>query len=208
MISWLKGKVISSDEQSLVLDVAGVGYELLVSLAVFSGNISKGTELELVVFTDVKETSISLFGFADKQEKQVFLLLRKVKGVGSKLAMTIISSIGASNVLQAIGLEDVASLTKVPGVGKKSAERIIVELREKVTELVGIIKSSGSPRIQRTSKATANLNSLGDAGSDAVLALEKLGFGGSKAADVVSQVLAENAQLGAGEILRKALASL
>lgn len=205
MISWLKGTVLSSGEQTIVLDVSGVGYELLVSLAVFSGDISKGKELELVVFTDVKETSISLFGFADTQEKQVFLLLRKVKGVGSKLAMTIISSIGAANVLQAIGLEDVASLTRVPGVGKKSAERIIVELRERVGELVGLPSKDKVAYSPSSAPAYAN---LGGAGSDAVLALEKLGFAGEKASSVVSQVLAENASLGAGEILRKALASL
>lgn len=203
MISWLKGKVQRVSEDSVILDVNGVGYELLVSAGVLSTSPVLGSLLELVVYTDVKENSISLFGFVDFAEKQVFLLLKKVKGVGSKLAMGIISGIGARAVLQSIGREDVASLTRVSGIGKKSAERIIVELREKVAELIGM----------ETTESKASSGSLGssilvsNAQQDAILALERLGFQNAKAREAVALVSGGQA-LEAGEILRRALANI
>lgn len=206
MIAWLKGKIVLKGDHSLVIDVGGVGYELFVSAGVLSDSGSTGNTIELTVYTDVKENAISLFGFVHRQEKEVFLMLKKVKGVGSKLAMNIISSIGSSNVLQAIGLEDISSLTRVSGVGKKSAERIIVELREQVVELVG--SGSGIHKQVRVVSSNSREPIVGAEGEDAVLALEKLGFAYETAKDAVAQVLATNPAMGAGEILRKALATI
>ena len=202
MISWLKGKVQRVSEDSVILDVNGVGYELLVSAGVLSASPALESTLELVVHTDVKENSISLFGFMDFSEKQVFLLLKKVKGVGSKLAMGIISGIGARAVLHSIGREDIASLTRVSGIGKKSAERIIVELREKVAELIGVETAESKTTL---SSAITVTNSE----EDAILALERLGFPNVKAREAVILATTNGGEsLAAGEILRRALANI
>lgn len=200
MISWLKGTVQRISQNNIIIDVNGVGYDLLVSQGVVATKPEINNPIELVVHTDVKENSISLFGFLDFSEKQVFLLLKKVKGVGSKLAMAIVSSIGARAVLHSIGREDLASLTKVPGIGKKSAERIVLELREKVAELLTSDEdhTSLSDSIEVTNSET-----------DAVMALERLGFNSAKAKDAVANVIAANGtNLEAGEILKKALANI
>ncbi len=199
VISWLKGQIQQISKDSLILNVKGVGYELLVSSSVSQSNLAIGQEKELVVFMDVKETSISLFGFSSVSEKEVFLLLKKVKGVGSKLAMGIISSIGSMMVLKAIGRQDVSILTSVSGVGKKGAERIILELREKVDVLAGSISSpnldSGlAKQIETTSH-----------GQDAILALERLGFSKGQAKQAVETVMSDKT-VSSSEILRKALA--
>ena len=197
MISWLKGKIQHISDNKLILDVNGVGYDLFVSSSVQSSDLKVGQQKQLVVYTDVKENAINLFGFSTVSEKEVFLLLKKVKGVGSKLAMVIISSIGAVMVLKAIGRQDVSILTSVSGVGKKSAERIILELRGKVdTFTEGTTQSGGlSSKVEMISL-----------GKDAVLALERLGFASTQAQKAVAEVIKTEKNVSSSEILRKALA--
>ena len=199
MISWLKGKIQYISKNNLILDVNGVGYELFVSSSISSSNLKVGEQKQLVVYTDVKENAINLFGFNSVSEKEVFLLLKKVKGVGSKLAMGIISSVGAVMVLKAIGRQDITILTSVSGVGKKSAERIILELREKVDTYVDISTEDSNQSLS----SKIEIQSLG---KDAILALERLGFNSSQAQKAVADVLKNNKTVSSSEILKKALA--
>ena len=196
MIAHLKGVLLHQSEMSLIIDVSGVGYEVHVASDVVASSKGIGKEIELFIFTDVKENDISLFGFASLMERRVFLLVKKVKGFGSKLALSVLSSIGAEGVLQCIGREDVQALTRVPGVGKKTAERLIVELREQVAELLPdasreYVPSKGAAKAEQAS-GPGHL-AVGPV-QDAMLALEKLGFSSIKAKMAVEAVLEDEEQ--------------
>ena len=204
MIAALRGKLISRTDDALIIDVNGVGYE------VFSASFAStpfGEEVSLHIYTDVRENAISLFGFSSKQEREVFLMLKKVKGVGSRSALAIVSTMGAEAVLVAIGREDIGQLTRVPGVGKKTAERIVVELREKVGELIPT--DSLSSKIELVAVVDSSTSPVE---KDAILALEKLGFGSEKAKQAVrATVEATNDPKileDAGTLLKSALANL
>lgn len=179
MIAALSGIVRDRFGDTLVVDVNGVGYEVIVSNAVLSRTTKLGEKIQLIIYTDVKENAISLFGFDVLLERQVFLMLRKVKGIGSRTALTILSSIGAERLLINIAQEDVNTLQQVSGVGKKTAERIVVELRENVKQLA---YESPLPLASRIEKERLGLRGevifvdVNPVIQDAVLALEKLGF--------------------------------
>jgi len=207
MIAALRGTLIQRRDDDLVIDTGGVGYQVTATSAVLASVGDIGSEVQLVVHTDVKETSISLFGFGSQLEKEVFLMLRKVKGVGSRLALAIVSSVGAEELLVSIGQSDVSALKKVSGVGKKTAERVIVELRESVTALVedrGISVSASAAKSPVTSQ-------MGGAGDDAVLALQRLGFSKERATSAVERSLTRELSeptRDAGELVKEALAHL
>ena len=172
MIGAIRGKILAERGATVVVDVNGVGYELTITDSARGKIPENGGEVAFVVFTDVRENAIQLFGFADSQEKEIFLLLRKVKGIGSKVALAIISYLPPIEVLSAIGHSDTKALIEVPGVGKKLAERMIVELREYVGELARETETPLSRQVERsliTPGAPASLE------SDVMLALEKLG---------------------------------
>jgi Holliday junction DNA helicase RuvA len=138
MIASLTGTIASLLGQRVVIDVQGVGYEVWCTGGC-TAKLKEGARASLVIYTDVKEDSIRLYGFEDATERQVFLLLTQVKGVGTKTSVEIISRIDKLGLLKAIAKEDLTTLQSVRGVGKKMAERIIVELKDKVKEfaLVG-----------------------------------------------------------------------
>ena len=205
MIGRLKGSIVELEKDKLIVDVQGVGYEVAAS-ADLIGSMEVGAEVNLSIYTDVRENSISLFGFREISEKNLFLLLKKVKGIGSKLSLTIVSCVGTANLLRAISLEDVTSLQKVPGVGKKSAERIIIELRERVDELIG---TPGNHNNSLASKIEIRLTS--SVRDDAVVALERLGFSRPHADSAVQSAIAENPGIekeNASALLRLALSKV
>ena len=133
MIAYLKGKIIDKTENSIVVEVNGVGYEVSISLNT-NLSLSNKTECELFTYMQVREDGVFLFGFSTKQEKELFLKLITVSGVGPKMAITILSGASLTDIITAIVCEDSALLSKFKGVGKKTAERIILELKEKVNE--------------------------------------------------------------------------
>ena len=212
MIGAIKGELIARSGEGLIIDVSGVGYEVSVSPRL-AANYEVGSEVSIFIYTDVRENAITLYGFESQQEKEVFLLLRKVKGVGSKLAIGIVSDSGAEGVLSAIGNGDTSALCKVSGVGKKTAERILVELKEHVSTLllsekgISIEVSTYDEGIQADSRIEA----------DVIQALLKLGFSTDKAKKAACDSLAsltegqENIipdELDSGEVLRVALSCL
>ena len=213
MIAFLNGTLLNKFNSILVIDVNGVGYEVTVTgnVATSCGNI--GAKVQLFIYTDVKENAISLFGFNTQQEKEVFLLLKKVKGIGPRSALNVLSCLGAEQLLTAIGRQDLASLTRVPGIGKKSAERLIVELRENVGEFVkDLYELDGAGPGSGDHSGLGNLYPRSV--NDAVLALEKLGFAHERAKLAVSKSVKDFAAAkpaileNAGELLKVALANL
>jgi len=211
MIGWLAGRVVSQQGETLVVDVNGVGYAVTASASVLGKLSGDYCSVELIIFTDVRENSIALYGFSDQLEREVFLLLKKVKGIGSKVALCIVSWFHPEQVLAAIGQADLTALQSVPGVGKKLAERIVVELREYVGELAREVVVPLTQRIERN-VSVQRLSGPASIPGDVVLALEKLGFSSDRARDVVARVIEEHANSPAlhktDELLRLSLANL
>src|SRR5579872_75700 len=132
MIAYLRGKLLAKHPNQVVIDTGGVGYEVNISVPTFSELPANGAEAALHIHTHVREDLIALYGFYRPAEKQLFEKLMTVSGIGAKLAITILSGMGAEEMAGAIRGNDVARLTKIPGIGKKTAERMVLELRDKL----------------------------------------------------------------------------
>lgn len=159
MIYRLKGTIIEKHPSGIVIDVGGVAYEATVSLATFSLLPAEGSEGLLYTHMAVREDGVFLYGFASLDEKQIFLLLTTVSGIGPKMAIKILSGIGSDELKSAISAGDHSILSSVPGVGKKTAERIVVELKDKFDGF-----------------ALAGASSFGGVIDDVVSALVNLGY--------------------------------
>jgi holliday junction DNA helicase RuvA len=213
MIGRLQGKLVYASGNQLVVDVGGVGYEVIATSSVLAGQPKTQQEISLLIYTDVKENAITLYGFRDLLEKQVFLLLKKVKGIGSRLALGIVSAIGALELLSNIGRSDVAALQRVPGIGKKTAQRLIMELRENVGQLAAQASAPALDDDAGVSERTFWQSGEGGPDVDARLALEKLGFPSDVARSAVAEAQKEcpvpaGGELDPGELLRHALTKL
>lgn len=132
MIAHLRGKLISKHPNQAIVDVAGVGYEVNISIPTFSNLPALGSEVSFFIHTHVREDALSLFGFLHAEEKQLFEKLLSVSGIGPKLAITILSGMSADAMVAAIKGNNVAALVRIPGIGKKTAERMVLELRDKL----------------------------------------------------------------------------
>ena len=132
MIAFLRGRVLEKHPNRLIVDVAGVGYDVAVPLSTFYTAGETGAEISLRVHTHVREDQLALFGFATPLELAAFERLIAVSGIGPKLALSVLSGIETRDLIGAIQRADVARLTRIPGVGKKTAERIVIELRDRL----------------------------------------------------------------------------
>ncbi|MGB8830997.1 MAG: Holliday junction branch migration protein RuvA, partial [Candidatus Sulfotelmatobacter sp.] len=135
MIAHLRGKLLAKHPNQVIVETAGVGYEATISVPTFSELPECGGEVALHIHTHVREDQIALYGFLHPAEKRLFEKLITVSGIGPKLAITILSGMAANEMTQAIRGNDLARLTKIPGVGKKTAERMVLELRDKLPEV-------------------------------------------------------------------------
>ncbi len=171
MIAKLRGTVWSCDFNRVVLNVHDVGYELQISTATYERLSGETAPVELFVHTQVREDAITLFGFASEAEKALFELLLTVSGVGGKLALSVLSGLPVETVCRAVADKNIAVLSKISGIGKRTAERISVELHDKVA---GIAALNGTGLIPGAVKIPSGIAST--AVNDAVLALEQLGF--------------------------------
>lgn len=135
MIALITGKLVQKQPNQIIVDVGGVGYELTIPLSTYYELGDPGAEVALRVHTHVREDALQLYGFRTEQEKKLFLHLTSVSGIGPKLAITILSGMGADDLVRAIYTGDLARLVGIPGVGKKTAERMLVELKEKMQSL-------------------------------------------------------------------------
>lgn len=132
MIAHLRGKLLARHPNQVIVEAMGVGYDVTISVPTFSELPSLGSEVALHIHTHVREDQIALYGFLRPEEKQLFEKLITVSGIGPKLAITILSGIAADEMTGAIRGNDIARLTKIPGIGRKTAERMVLELRDKL----------------------------------------------------------------------------
>ncbi len=197
MIAHIAGKLIQKQPNSVIVDVGGVGYELTVPLSTFYELGEPGTDVSLRAYTYVREDALQLFGFRTDREKQLFLLLTSVSGVGPKLAITLLSGLNADDLIRAIRDNNLARLVGVPGVGKKTAERLVVELRDKVAKLS--IAALAEP-VQSDYAPVAH--ALSD---DIISALVNLGYQKAAAEKAVGNVFKENADVQFETALKLAL---
>ena len=191
MIGYLNGKIISAKPTRVLIDVNGVGYIVNISISTFE-KISGEENVSLFIYTNVREDAITLFGFFSEAEKEMFELLISVNGVGPKIALNILSSIQYNDLKFAIETSDISRIVAVPGIGRKSAERLILELKGKLGSISGEHSSS-----------TAN-----SAKNEAMLALSTLGYNQKTAEKVVSDLLQKTPDLSLEEIIKKALSAL
>lgn len=187
MIGYLKGKVKYLAPEYVLMEVNGVGYEVVCSGAAFSrlSGVAKGEEGEVYTLLQVKEDGISLYGFADLQEKELFLKLTSVQGVGAKMAIALLSAMRPSEISEAIATADSKRLSAVKGLGKKTAERMILELHGKISadELLG-----GDAALSPRAVALPSQEE-----GDAVAALMGLGFSRQESARAVERARAAGA---------------
>lgn len=185
MIGKLKGILDTIGEDTIILDVNGVGYEVYCSSMTFAYLPSVGEACALSIETHVRETEIKLFGFSNDAEREWFRLLQSVQGVGAKVALAIQSTLSASDLASAIALQDKAMVSRAPGVGPKVAQRIVLELKNKVPAFTGA--------------GAAEMGLAADIGDgvapssiqDAVSALGNLGYSSQQAAGAISSALAK-----------------
>jgi Holliday junction DNA helicase RuvA len=169
---------------SVIVDVGGVGYELTVPLSTFYDLGEPGDEVSLRAFTYVREDALQLYGFRTEREKRLFMMLISVSGIGPKLAITVLSGLSADELILAIRSENLPKLVGIPGVGKKTAERLLVELKDKAVKLA-------TPEMEEQLKAGA-IVSVGDAmREDVISALVNLGYQRGAAEKAVMGVLEE-----------------
>jgi Holliday junction DNA helicase RuvA len=138
MIAHLRGKLLAKHPNQIVVETCGVGYEVNISVPTFSELPATGSEVALHIHTHVREEVIALYGFLRPAEKQLFEKLMTVSGIGAKLAITILSGMASDEMAGAIRGNDVARLTRIPGIGKKTAERMVLELRDKLPPAAGV----------------------------------------------------------------------
>ncbi len=135
MIAHLRGRILSKTPQAAVVEASGVGYEVTISIPTFTALPAEGNEVSLLIHTHVREDTLALFGFMTQTEKRLFEKLLGISGIGPKLAITVLSGLPPERLVTAIHAQDHATLTRIPGVGRKTAERIVLELKDKLQEL-------------------------------------------------------------------------
>lgn len=205
MISYLKGRILTITSETAIIEVNGVGYEAYLSGGAFR-KIAVGEIAEIYTHLQVKEDGITLFGFASPQEKELFLKLITVSGVGPKMGISILASMSADDFAEAVATADVKRLSAVKGLGKKTAEKIVLELHGKISA-AEVMSQSADPfekAVENASGAQAKLSVLEE---EAVSALMGLGFTRSESAQAVKRAKEQGATK-VEDIIRKALGGM
>jgi Holliday junction DNA helicase RuvA len=163
MIAHLRGRLLSKTPNQAIIECGGVGYDVTISVATFTSLPAEGAEAALHIHTHVREDQIALFGFSETQEKRLFEKLLTISGIGPKLAITVLSGIAADRLVAAIRSGDHATLTRIPGIGKKTAERVVLELKDKLDDMAVPMEAASGVH-------------HGPVGDDALSALVNLGY--------------------------------
>jgi Holliday junction DNA helicase RuvA len=182
MIAHLRGKLIHKEPGQAIVEAGGVGYDVVISVPTFTALPSVGAEAALHIHTQVSEDQIALFGFLEREEKRLFERLITVSGVGPKLAIKMLSGLNPERTVQAIRGQDHAQLTRIPGVGKKLAERLVVELKDKLDDFA---------------VAPTQTSVAGPAVDDVLSALVNLGYQRPSAEKAIEQAIAKDKSLSA-----------
>jgi Holliday junction DNA helicase RuvA len=189
VIAHIRGKLISKHPNQAIVEAAGIGYDVAITVPTFSELPALGSEVALHVHTHVREDALALFGFLRASEKQLFEKLISVSGIGPKLAITVLSGMAADSMVAAIRGNDVAQLTKIPGIGKKTAERMVLELRDKLESFTA-------------APAAAPVSAVEE---DVISALEDLGYQRALAEKAVAAAANGASGVSFDELFRKAL---
>jgi Holliday junction DNA helicase RuvA len=197
MIATLAGKITQKDPNGMVVEVQGVGFELTVPLSTYQALPGPGAEVRLFTYLHVREDILKLFGFTTDEERQIFRLLISISGVGPSTGINILSGMSVRELKRAITYEDLTSLSAVPGIGKKTAQRLIVELKEKINTV------SVPVDLARREPADQDLGMF----NDALGALTSLGIKPQAARMALDKVIKEEdrAKLTVQELIRKAI---
>ena len=178
MIAYLSGTLLAKAPQSVIIDNGGIGYEVTVPLSTFYTLPEKDGKVSLHIYTHVREDALMLFGFYTPLEKEIFTMLISVSGIGPKLATNILSGIGPEELLAAMARGDTARMQSIPGIGKKTSERIALELRDKAMKLKGTLEPLASQVLLPEEKGMLD---------DAASALVNLGYSAKSARDAVEK---------------------
>jgi len=197
MIALINGKIVYKGISHVIVDVQGVGYRIFIPLTTFYELPETGQTITLHVHTNVKQDAINLFGFYTVQERDLFQLMISVSGIGPKMSMNILSGISAQELLRAISGGNVGKLVNIPGVGKKMAERLILELKEKVIKKMMLEET---PAMDDQHKANEIIM------EDALSALVNLGYKSNVAKDALDKALrSSDEEIGMDTLLKKTL---
>jgi holliday junction DNA helicase RuvA len=201
VIAYLSGALLAKQPNTIVIDVGGVGYEVTIPVSTFYELGEVGEPVALRIHTYVREDAIQLFGFRTPREKEMFLQLTSVSGVGPKLAITLLSGMPADELIPAIRTNNLAKLTGIPGIGKKTAERLVIELRDRMAKMSG-------PETEQSLPATPLAAGYEAVRDDTVEALLTLGYQRAQAERVVARVLQQETNHSIEHILRQSLKQL
>jgi holliday junction DNA helicase RuvA len=201
MIAYLSGKLLEKSANSVIVDIGGVGYDVGIPLSTFYELGEVGDDVQLRIYTHVREDAIQLFGFSTERERELYLKLISVQGIGVKSGIAMLSGMNADEIINAIRTDNLAKLTAIPGVGRKTAERLVIELRDKVGELAahasaGDESSASKPRGEA------------DAFDDALSALVNLGYQRNAAEKAIQDIRRDGTDQNVQKILRSALQRL
>lgn len=198
MIAFLSGKLIAKQANTVIIDVGGVGYEVMIPLSTFYELGELGADVQLRIYTSVREDAIQLFGFRTTRERELYLKLISVQGIGAKSGIAMLSGMSADEIISAIRADDLARLVTIPGIGRKTAERLVIELRDKVGEL-----SDGSAPQSSAAKIPADA-----VFEDALSALVNLGYQKNAAEKAMQQAIKDGTEMSVQKLLRAALQTL
>jgi Holliday junction DNA helicase RuvA len=193
MIAHIQGKLVEKTPTDVVIDCNGVGYHINISLHTFS-LLPQSEFIKLYTYLQIKEDAHSLYGFVEKSERELFKLLLSVSGIGAGIARTMLSSLDPKQIIQAIGNGDVGTIQSIKGIGNKTAQRVILDLRDKVLKLYDL---------DEISVAQHNINR-----EESLSALEVLGYVRKNAEKVVDKILKENPEASVETIIKQALKNL
>ena len=198
MIAFLRGRVIEKQPNRVIVDVQGVGYEVHVPLSTYYEIGDAGADVVLRAYTHVREDALQLYGFVTDLERQLFERLIAISGIGPKLAIAVLSGMDARDLIDAVRRGDVGRLTRIPGIGKKTAERIVLELKDRIAQLAVPVTDGGAGATSSADRLRADLLS----------ALQNLGYHRPLADKVVDGVLAREGEPSFEQALKIALRDL
>ena len=204
MIAHLSGTLLSKNPNSVIVDVSGVGYEVNIPVSTFYELEDTGTNVKLRIYTHVKEDALQLYGFKTARERELFINFISVSGIGPKIGIALLSGMSADELIASIKTNNLARLTLIPGVGKKTAERLIVDLREKMTALSAAQGEEDTGARTETADASTEDNVR----SQALSGLMNLGYQRSAAEKAIDTALSEVGDVSVESVLKRSLRKL
>ena len=204
MIAHLSGTLLSKEPNQVIVDVGGVGYDVTIPLSTFYDLDDQKSDVQLLIYTHVKEDALQLYGFKTANERKLFVHFISVSGVGPKLGIALLSHMKAEELIESIKSNNLARLTQIPGVGRKTAERLVVDLRDKMIQL----SQSQVAEETGTKPESVYVSSEDSVRADALSALLNLGYQRSAAEKAIDAALGEGGDVTVESILRRGLKKL